>query len=189
MERAFKEAGEPFDMISYIAEGNNRGRLFHWPDNSKDAILITKPNEYSDLPLGKRPIILKIHGAVMRNVNEPDLYDSYVITEDNYIDYLTHTELSNFVPVTLAAKLRTCNFLFLGYALRDWNLRVILQRISGERNTRYQSWAIQLNPPELDKKFWRNRDVEIHDAPLAEYIEALAKRVRALPRRDSNGFK
>ncbi len=37
------------------------------------------------------------------------------------------------VPVALAAKLRRSHFLFLGYEMADWNLRVILSRIWGER--------------------------------------------------------
>ena len=47
------------------------------------------------------------------------------------------------MPVTLAAKLRKSHFLFLGYGLRDWNMRVILHRIAGEQRLTYKSWAIQ----------------------------------------------
>ncbi len=71
--------------------------------------------------------------------------DSFVITEDHYIDYLTRTDISNLLPVTLAAKLRKSHFLFLGYSLRDWNLRVILHRIWGEQKLTYKSWAIQVS--------------------------------------------
>ena len=37
------------------------------------------------------------------------------------------------MPVSLAAKLRRSHFLFLGYDMADWNLRLILNRIWGER--------------------------------------------------------
>ena len=36
------------------------------------------------------------------------------------------------IPVALAAKLRRSHFLFLGYAMRDWNLRVVLERLWGD---------------------------------------------------------
>ena len=48
--------------------------------------------------------------------------------------------------MTLTAKLRKSHFLFLGYGLRDWNLRVILHRIAGEQRLNYKSWAIQRHP-------------------------------------------
>jgi SIR2-like domain len=108
--------------------------------------------------------------------------DSFVITEDHYIDYLTRTNLSNLVPVTLAAKLRRSHFLFLGYGLRDWNLRVILHRISGEQKLSYKSWAIQLCPDDLDERFWMKRDVEILRIDLGTYVRALEQQVLELPR-------
>lgn len=125
-------------------------------------------------------MILKIHGAVNRS-NPDGEGDSYVITEDHYIDYLTRTELANLVPVTLAAKLRKSHFLFLGYGLRDWNMRVILHRIAGEQKLTYKSWAIQRSPTDLDQKFWDRRDVDIFDVDLEQYVLTLEDRVRALP--------
>ena len=124
-------------------------------------------------------MILKIHGAVNRRDSERD---SYVITEDHYIDYLTRTDLSNLVPITLAAKLRKSHFLFLGYNMADWNLRVILYRIWGEQELTYRSWSIQLNPSPIEEGFWRRRGVEILHAPLEEYIDALAVHLEGLER-------
>jgi hypothetical protein len=122
-------------------------------------------------------VILKLHGAVDRR--DPDR-DSYVITEDHYIDYLTHTELSG-VPATVAKRLRQSHFLFLGYALRDWNLRVILHRIWGEqKDKRYYSWAVQLRPEEIDRRFWEAKNVRIFDVDLETYVEALEERLAVL---------
>jgi SIR2-like domain len=180
VERAFREAGEPFDLVAYVTEGEReqRGKFVHWPPDG-EARLIEKPNEYRGLSLDQRPVILKIHGAVDRTDAGRD---SYVITEDHYIDYLTHTDISNLVPVTLAAKLKKSHFLFLGYSLRDWNLRVILHRIWGEQTLTYKSWAIQLNPEPIERKFWNKRDVDILDVRLEEYVAALRERLQALVR-------
>ncbi|MFQ5342890.1 MAG: SIR2 family protein [Anaerolineae bacterium] len=177
MERAFHAAGEPFDLVFYIAEGEERGKFLHTPPDG-EARLIERPNEYRALALDQRPVILKIHGAVDRAAEEQD---SFVITEDHYIDYLTRTDISNLIPATLVAKLRRSHFLFLGYSLRDWNLRVILHRIWGQQKLTYKSWAIQLDPQELDQQFWMKRDVEILDARLEDYVDALGQRVQALP--------
>ena len=170
LERAFRAVGEEFDLVSYIADGQHQGKFLHVPPDG-DIRLIERPNEYTDLSLSKRTVILKIHGAVDRLDPERD---SYVITEDHYIDYLTHTDISNLVPAALAARLRRSHFLFLGYSLADWNLRVILHRIWGEQELTYRSWSIQLNPKPIEEGFWRKRGVEILHAPLEDYIDALA---------------
>lgn len=178
LERTFRAAGEPFDLVTYIAEGEERGKFLH-VSPAGEPVLIDRPNEYRGLNLDQRPVILKIHGAVDRANPERD---SYIITEDHYIDYLTRTDISNLIPVMLAAKLRKSHFLFLGYSLRDWNLRVILHRIWGEQKLNYKSWAIQLKPQTLDQEFWRKRDVDILDVRLEDYVAALSQRFTALPR-------
>ena len=95
LERAFREAGEPFDLVWYIAEGDHRGKFVHWPPGGGPT-LIEIPNEYDKLRPGEQSVILKIHGAIDRAGPEAE-WDSYVITEDHYIDYLTHTEIQNLV--------------------------------------------------------------------------------------------
>ena len=183
LERAFQTANEPFDLVTYISEGETRGKFLH-SDPEGQSRTIDIPNQYRDLSLEKRPIILKIHGAINRAIADGE-GDSYVITEDHYIDYLTRTDLANLIPVTLTAKLRKSHFLFLGYGLRDWNLRVILHRIAGEQRLNYQSWAIQRHPTTLDEKFWGRRDVDILDIDLARYIAAVRGRLRLLPQAEA----
>ena len=176
LERAFREADEPFDLVSYVADGSQRGKFLHWPSDG-EVRLIDRPNEDQIITTDKRTVILKIHGAIDRL--NPDR-DSYVITEDHYIDYLTHTDVSNLIPVTLAAKMKMSHFLFLGYSLRDWNLRVILHRIWGEQKLNFKSWAIQTNPQEMDQRFWMKRDVDILNARLEDFIVELNSRLHAL---------
>jgi hypothetical protein len=163
-----------------------RGKFLHWTPE-ENVRLVDKPNEYR-LPTDrngnlKRSAILKLHGAVDRVSGPDDRRDSFVITEDHYIDYLTRSDVSSLVPVTLSAKLRSSSFLFLGYSLRDWNLRVILYRIwiEQQQNENYKSWAIQLEPEELESKLWDERDVKIFNSRLEDYIAELSKRVDALP--------
>jgi hypothetical protein len=183
MERTFTAIGEPFDVVSYIADRNQRGNFVHWPHGAEPRV-IDKPNEYSGLPIEmpscnlSRSIILKLHGAVDRADADQD---SYVITEDHYIDYLAHKEVSNPIPATLAAKLKKSNFLFMGYTLRDWNLRVILQRLWTEQQLSYASWAIQEKPEALDQKFWGKHNVEILKVRLEDYVKNLTTYLSAVP--------
>lgn len=183
MERAFEEAGQEFDLVYYLAEGG--GKFIHHSPDGRDRV-IEKPNEDQALSLDRRPVVLKIHGAVSRQsadaVENPAraARDSYVITEDHYIDYLTHANLNELLPAKLVAEFFNTHLLFLGYGLRDWNLRVILHRILKENKLLWQWWAVQRDPDELDKKFWSARRVDIQNVDLDIYIRALDDRVRNL---------
>lgn len=85
------------------------------------------------------------------------------------------------MPVTLLAKMKHSHFLFLGYSLKDWNLRVILHRIWGDRKLSYKSWAIQREPDVLDEKFWNKRDVDILDVDIGDYITRLHQLIKVTP--------
>jgi hypothetical protein len=152
-----------------------------WPLPNVKCRLIDTPNEYCGVAVERRPVILKIHGAVDR-ITPPEILerlDSFVITDEDYIDYLTRTDITNLVPKNLAVKMGNSNFLFFGYSLRDWNLRVILRRIWGAQKLKFNSWAIQLEPEDLDQIFWMKRDVQIINARLHDYITQLVERLDA----------
>src|SRR5207249_4410769 len=106
--------------------------------------------------------------------------DSFVITEDHYIDYLAQTDIANLLPVPLPAKLRESHYLFLGYSLSDWNLRVILRRIWLDQELSYQSWAVERKRKPLNERFWSKRGVDFINSGLREYTEELDRRVLAV---------
>jgi hypothetical protein len=175
MERALRKMGESFDVVTYEAEGDHTGKFWHLPLGGVPRV-IDKPNEYADLSVENRTVLLKIHGTVNRaNAKE----DSYVITEDHYIEFLARTSIPDLVPITLLDKLRNSHVLFLGYSLQDWNLRVILRHIWGENKFKWVSWAVQLDPRDMDTRFWNKRDVEIFNLPLITFVEDLEKVVRS----------
>jgi len=177
LERAFEEAGEELDIVSYVASGAHRGRFWHRPPGEAPRP-IDVPNTYAtELSLDRRTILLKLHGAV-DPLPERE-WESFVITEDDYIDYLGRSELTAVVPVALAARLRRSHFLFLGYEMADWNLRLILNRIWGERPVAYRSWAVQRSPSPLAQAFWRRFDVAALDVDPRAYVELLERRLEA----------
>jgi hypothetical protein len=74
----------------------------------------------------------------------------------------------------LAAKLRTSHLLFLGYSLRDWNLRVMLYRLWGEQAGRnFKSWAIQSKPSPIDQAAWDDRGVDILPVRVETFVDAI----------------
>ena len=177
LERAFEEAAEEVDVVAYVAAGPHRGHFWHRPPGEAPR-QIDIPNTYAtELSLDRRTILLKLHGAV-DPLPERE-WESFVITEDDYIDYLGHSELTAVVPVSLVAKLRRSHFLFLGYEMADWNLRLILNRVWGERPVAYRSWAVQRSPSLLAQAFWRRYDVALLDVDPRSYVGFLERRLDA----------
>lgn len=183
MEKAFHDAGVEYEVIYYEGKDDDIhfGKLCQrLPDGTVK--LIRGGNGHQDISLGQRPIIIKIHGAVHGAAHEIADKDSYVITEDDYIDYLTHTEISRLFPSNVASKISDSHFLFLGYSLRDWNLRAILRQIEMSQKLPAKSWAIQLNPKKIDIAMWANHRVEIINMDLKTYVDRLGQKLWAMPR-------
>ncbi len=176
VERALADAGESFDVIWYEAKrGPLQGRFMH-RDPSGGVDGIERPNKYSGLNLAERPVVLKLHGAVDRADSKRD---SYVITENSYIDYLVGGDVGEQIPFELRERMADSHFLFLGYSMRDWNLRVILNRIWGEQQLDLKSWAVQREPVdegarEVEEALWRDRgDVDLLYVLLDQYVRCL----------------
>jgi hypothetical protein len=187
LERAFERAGEPFDLAVCIASGNDRGRFLHipWYDVEDRAIEpIARPNEYVEFPVDdygdlSRTIILKVHGGAVHDA-PPGLKipTGFLITEDDYIGFLSESPVENLVPAQLLNKLRESHFLFLGYGVREWSLRVFLRRVWHDGGPGATSWAVQAGADELDDDFWRTLEVERFDAPPADYLADLEQLLR-----------
>jgi hypothetical protein len=182
LERAFTTAGEPFDLLYYLGEGGAHkrahGKLMHIPVGGRPRTVRT-PNKYLDAALDDHTVILKIHGAAREDPAE----DSWVITEDHYIDYLTRTTLSELIPVRLLDKLLNCSFLFMGYAMKDWNVRVMLYRIFSQRRhgvDSYASWAVQLDADPIDRALWKKNNVSIQSIELKRYVALLQERLKTV---------
>jgi DNA-binding SARP family transcriptional activator len=174
LEKAFEDADEPVDILSYVAIGSNRGKFVHRrPDGSED--VVTVPNTYADVSLAERPVILKIHGEVDPRPERER--ESFVVSEDDYIGYLAQTDLANVVPVTLAAKLRRSHLLFIAYPVVEWSLRVFLHRTFGDQPISYRSWAIVPGARPIQREFWRQRGVHLYDVTLEDFVSDLSRRL------------
>ncbi|HET6762673.1 MAG TPA: SIR2 family protein [Longimicrobiaceae bacterium] len=183
LERAFAAAGEPLDVLWYVAEGKHRGKFYHAAPGAKPR-LITRPSTYTEVDPARRSVLLKMHGAVDRT--EPQR-DSYVITEDHYIEYLARGAAQDIFPVHVAARFVDSHLLFMGYSLRDWNLRVLLYHVWADQERSLVSWAVQKDPDEFDQEYWRTRGIKILPLALADYVGGLREHLRhfSLPGRAS----
>src|SRR6185503_5006103 len=166
-------AARPYDVVIHTTEVTSGDRLLWWPYGATEPREVN-PNKL-DLELEERTVIYKMHGAVDRR--EPSR-DQYVITEDDYIDFLARMTKNKAIPAIFAEAFQTRHFLFLGYGLNDWNLRVVLNRI--ERDLRrpkgIKSWAIQYKPKPIEARFWQERGVEVYDQLLDEFVKRITSR-------------
>lgn len=167
LEQAFRHAGEPFDVVSHYADLQEPGCFRHARDG-QPPVRIANPGMFQGFD-DERCVILKLHGTIDRH---DATNDSFVITEDHYASYLAH-EAMNALPAPLVRHMRECHLLFLGYGLRDWNLRVIFMRIAATQLHRSGSWAIQDNPDAFDIALWNHRNVQLVKVRLEAWLVAM----------------
>ena len=175
LEHALANRGETYDVVAYVADGDGAGKFRHYPPDA-EPVLITRPSRYDKLGLEERTTILKVHGTFDPTYPERD---SYVISENQYIEYLT-TDIWDEIPAALIERLQYTHFLFLGYAMRDWNLMVLLKRLH-LMPPMSKAWAVQLNQTMYDADRWHERGVdESFDVDLDRYVIALAAKLAEL---------
>jgi hypothetical protein len=124
----------------------------------------------------------------MLRAHEDD--DSYVITEDDYINYLTRSDIQLALPADVRTRIKESHLLFLGYSMRDWNLRVLLQRLAdgtkSKKKKKFQSWAVQRMPKDPDDlkielTLWGERDMDLIFVELDEYVKGLGAKLSGSP--------
>ena len=183
IEDAFTEARRPFHLVTHpAADSGDAASVYWWKPGAKEPVI--EPVNTLSLELD-HPVIYKMHGSVIAQKTE---YESFVITEEDYIDFLSKMTYQVAIPSPFRFHFARTNLLFLGYGLADWNLRVLLQNIrsgriaaqapdifSSPRMQRGQAgaWAIQLHPSELERGLWKQRNVSIYDQDLDQFIERL----------------
>jgi hypothetical protein len=185
LEHAFDKAAEPYDLAVYMASGRDRGNFVHIPYEKRPADgvvpeVVRDGSTYDKFPtIGRfadltRTVIVKIHGAVDRQQGPYTWDGNYVVTEDDYIDYLSSRSVDEIIPQQIRNKLRNSHLLFLGYTTRDWNLRVFLQRIFATYPIRDASWTIQRACDDLESGYWKKHPkVELIEMALPRYVEQL----------------
>jgi hypothetical protein len=190
LESTFVRAGEPFELLSYSVELDERedpvrGAFRHrFGPDLRDEVIIDDPTAYVDIPrhaADVRTVIVKIHGS-------PDLRhatpDRYLITEDQYVNY--SALLPRLVPRGLNNLLSDAYFLFLGYSLCDWNLRVFVNTVWPPYKRRSRAaWVVPWRGPggtaAIDPKFWAGRKVDLPEVDLDRFVEDLGAAVEGFP--------
>lgn len=119
-------------------------------------------------PSADNPVVFHLHGHI-KNPN------SFVLTEDDYLDFMVNVRRyegtpsdsdAQVLPPKIQELLSTTSLLFIGYGLRDWNLRLLLRALvkSADVSTIKIGVSVQLEPDDevVD---------EIGKAAAIEYLE------------------
>ncbi|MBL8660282.1 MAG: SIR2 family protein [Rhodospirillales bacterium] len=180
LERAFEREGVPYHLVATsMGDIEKAGSLLHREPNGKSFAMV-QPKKL-DVTLEQASIIYKMHGSINRLRIEDD---SYVITEEDYVRFLGGFSAKQLalVPPMLAAMMKTRHFLFLGYSLRDWNLRVLLDMLSQFDNNaaKRRSWAIQHNPDTVEERIWERKAVDVYGLDLQMFVGDLGQAFEAV---------
>ena len=194
-ERAFAAAGRQYDLVVHADQSReDAGSVLWWKAGAAEPEPVKAGELIIDLK--KTTVIYKMHGTVDRRNKR----DNYVITEDDYVDFLSRmTGRTAVVPAQFIRAFYDRHFLFLGYGLRDWNLRVVLRNLrwilprttdappdndhdehevlSADEGAERRSWAIQFQPSVLERELWSARGVKIYDVDINEFVRRLRERV------------
>ncbi|MGH9383749.1 MAG: SIR2 family protein [Vicinamibacterales bacterium] len=182
LEQAFRETGKRFDVVIYPADRRDNLNSLLYVEGGVGPPKYVEANSL-DLDLDDRSIIYKMHGTIWP---EDETLDNFVITEEDYVEFLSRmtTNASSAVPAQFYQYSRSRSFLFLGYSLRDWNLRVVLKNLRRQLTSENgvvldedlaPSWAIQRYPSALEQRLWSRRRVEIFDMDLDRFVEQLVE--------------
>jgi hypothetical protein len=104
-------------------------------------------------PTAKRPLLFKMHG----DLNQPD---SIVITDEDYIMFVQRMsdKPANYpVPETVRFRMLKWPILFIGYSLRDYNLRLIFRTLRWKLDEANfpRAYSIVKDPDPLILQVWQ----------------------------------
>jgi hypothetical protein len=191
MEKALE--GLDYDRVIHCGELGGNYSVLLWKSTWPAPKAVTEDELEQQIDLSQRTVLYKMHGSVdtinyaAPGVNPED--DQFVITEEHYVEFLARiNSLPPAVPNVIKANFESRSFLFLGYSLDDWNLRVILHSLKGvlTRGAKERSpvanlfklaprrhWAIQKDPTEYDEAVWKWRNVVIGNRHLNQFVAEL----------------
>jgi hypothetical protein len=172
MERAF--GNRPYDLVVHAIDVDRDDRVLFLGHGAERPELVAPALLKADGE--NRPLIYKMHGTA--DIRDP-LPDQFLITEDDYVDFLTRMTRKKVLPAPVLEGLMHSNVLFLGYGLSDWNVRVVLNGITSQyhnkvrTNRGYVSWAIQRHVNAVERANWTDRGVRVFAMSVEEFVDAL----------------
>jgi hypothetical protein len=171
IETAFDEVDKPYHLIVQTIGPDRPSEMRIRRVGSAEVDDVVDPTNL-EIDVTEHPVIFKIHGSC-----GPGDVTDYLITEDDYLLFLHRMIGKKAIPTALAEPMRTRQFLFIGYGLQDWNLRLLFHQLkefmTKPRGVVSPSWAIMHEVDEVDRRLWNDRGVELLEIPLAGFVSGM----------------
>jgi SIR2-like domain len=189
LEEAFEETSEPYNLLVYKKDENERYNFYYRHFGETEYQIITG-DSLPELELGKKVVILKLHRG-LDQLNP--MQESWIVTEDDFIN-MARSKIAGLLPNNVLTRIRSSHLWFLGYSMQDWSLRVMLwdlwNRQNGYQWKNFYNSAIEpmADEDEFTRRFWEKWDVKVIAATLETYLPALHQRLESLPDREDWGL-
>jgi hypothetical protein len=128
-------------------------------------------------PTADRPLMFKMHGDLQTE-------NSIVISDEDYIAFvqrMADKEQNHPVPQTIRFRMQKWRTLFVGYSLRDYNLRLLFRTLRWrlDQSNFPCSFSIDCHPDPLILQVWQNERRFITFVPqdLWSFVPSLYKEV------------
>jgi hypothetical protein len=181
MEKALDDLGVPYIVV--ITKRSDQKVVVRLseqiPDSRKfeeelsgmypDKFMFRKPRN-----LGSLVVLYKIHGCLNHKLTIRD--DAVIISDSDYVNYISQMGSSGgTIPVYVNDLMREKPFLFLGYSLKDWNVRSIFESIRKKRNpdVNQPDFSVMKYVGEYEALFFLRNNVTILQTDLNTYVKGL----------------
>jgi hypothetical protein len=183
----------PVDDLAYEAESSegtgpeHAGGIWRREAGGEQSDFTRVSGTELGLDINHRSVIYKIHGSVPRGTSWAG---GYLIAEEDYARFLGRMDRQGIVPGAIISHIvkktkrgshavRDYSLLFLGYGMRDWNLRVLLEQLHVGRqpSNRERHYAFVWRPDHMEESLFSKRNVEVYDCDLARFVASIAARV------------
>jgi hypothetical protein len=172
LEQAFQCTEKPYHLlVTPVARPDLKDRMLWWQPGSEKPLII-RPKEF-ELSLETTSIIFKIHGSVDPKSSE---FDSFIVTEEDYFEMAGRFFLKTLIPDCIHRHLVRCNFLFLGYGLRDIHVRHTLKQLG----LHFKHFAIVKNVSPVDLRMWQRLDIDAYQMLISDFVESFRERCKTI---------
>jgi hypothetical protein len=127
-------------------------------------------------PTPARPVVFHLHGRL-------GVPESLVLTEDDYLDFIvTLSERPDTLPHQVRGALSSTSLVFIGYALQDWDFRVLHRGlvVRSDPSLRRVSVTVQLRQTreaeEYLDTYFKKIDVSVYWGDAATFARDLRER-------------
>ena len=169
-EYALEQAGEPFHVLYYQADGPYMGLFFHRDPNGT-VRLIERVDKIRNFETGS--VVVKLDGGVPFS---PYFRESVAMAPMDYS--AAASRYPGAIPQAVLSALNERGLLCLGSSLEPPNVQRLVRwtaETSGDK-----TWAVLLGVHDDFRRHWRAAGVEVLDCDIRIFISALRKRTRDL---------